>query len=60
VAPIRDALSELQFAYVKIGGQPAPAQAAGAASAAEPKPAAAQEQGPGPAQSSGRLWIPGR
>ncbi len=60
VAPIRDALSELQFAYVKIGGQPAPAKAEGPAPAAEAEPATPDEQGRGPAQRSGRLWVPGQ
>jgi hypothetical protein len=47
LAPIKDALSRLQMAYVQqTGGQP-PAQ--------EP-PA----EGSGPAQSSGRLWVPGQ
>jgi hypothetical protein len=67
VGPIRDALSQLQLAYVKIGGgQAAPARdaeppaadqpAAGAAPAPEPpKPGE-----PGPAQRSGKLWVPGQ
>jgi hypothetical protein len=51
LAPVRDALSRLQMAYVQLtGGQPE------APPAAEEKPA----EGPGPAQSSGRLWIPGQ
>jgi len=37
------------------GAPPPPAARPDAPSAAEPKP-----QGPGPAQSSGRLWVPGR
>ena len=51
LAPVRDALSRLQLAYVqKSGGeQPAPE------SAQEP-----ESKGPGPAQSSGRLWVPGQ
>jgi hypothetical protein len=51
LAPVRDALSRLQMAYVqKSGGE-------------QPTPEAPQEpdeQGPGPAQSSGRLWVPGQ
>jgi hypothetical protein len=51
LAPVRDALSRLQMAYVQMsGGQPQPA-------AAEEPPA---EGGPGPAQQSGRLWVPGQ
>jgi hypothetical protein len=72
--PIQDALSQLQMAFVQIGGgadQPpapgAPAPATTPASAA-PAPAAppAPEPGPvipgqpGPAQKSGKLWIPGQ
>jgi hypothetical protein len=50
LAPVKDALSRLQMAYVQLSG--------GAPPAAEP----AQEdpEGPGPAQSSGRLWVPGQ
>jgi hypothetical protein len=72
--PIRDALSQLQLAFVRIGGpgdgtsEPAPGPDA-AAPSAEPgaAPAAAPEgeqpadgEGPGPAQRSGRLWVPGQ
>jgi len=53
LAPVRDALSRLQMAYVQMsGGQ---AQQPGAAQ--EPPP---DEGGPGPAQQSGRLWVPGQ
>ncbi len=64
VAPLRDALSQLQMAYAREA-QGAAAQAP----AAEDAPAApgpqtpagpAGEEGPGPAESSGRLWVPGR
>jgi hypothetical protein len=48
LAPVKEALSRLQMAYVQLsGGTPPPA--------AEP-----EAEGPGPAQSSGRLWIPGQ
>ena len=52
LAPVKDALSRLQMAYVQMSGGEAP-------------PAAEQEQpkaegGPGPAQQSGRLWVPGQ
>jgi hypothetical protein len=51
LAPVKDALSRLQMAYVQLsGGKPAPA--------AEEKPPEAGESGP--AQSSGRLWVPGQ
>jgi hypothetical protein len=67
VAPIRDALSQLQLAFVKIGGQVAPEEGrAGRAGSDSPAPApeSAPEPespaGPGPAQRSGKLWIPGQ
>jgi hypothetical protein len=74
--PIRDALSQLQIAFVRIGGQ-APGEGtepgAAAPSGEGPAPEAAQggraQSGeapgakpgePGPAQRSGRLWVPGQ
>jgi hypothetical protein len=74
-APIRDALSQLQMAFVRLGGagQPdgAPDQDRPSAPAGpEPDPPAAPTPAPeaeapkpgepGPAQRSGRLWIPGQ
>jgi len=50
LAPVREALSRLQMAYVQKTGGEAPA--------AGEQPAA--EEGPGPAQSSGKLWVPGQ
>jgi hypothetical protein len=68
VGPIRDALSQLQLAYVKIGGgqaapgpdeePPATEQPGAGAGVAEPE--AAKPGEPGPAQRSGKLWIPGQ
>jgi hypothetical protein len=69
VAAIRDAVSQLQMAYVRISGEAAPPSAEGApeSGAAEPSggaPAAEepspQPGEPGPAQRSGRLWVPGQ
>jgi hypothetical protein len=76
VGPIRDALSQLQLAYVRIGGQAAPEEpqpatahggegGSGPATQAPPSrpapEAGAPKPGePGPAQRSGRLWIPGQ
>ena len=71
VAAIRDAVSQLQMAYVRIGGGPASsadapetgaAGSGGVPGAGEPP---AQEPPPkpgeaGPAQRSGRLWVPGQ
>ena len=64
---IRDAISRLQMEYARLAG----AGAGGAPSGgegAEPAPEAAPQgapppsnpDDPGPAQSSGRLWVPGR
>jgi len=44
---LRDALSQLQMAYVQLGG--------GGEGAPQPEPAP-----DAPAQSSGRLWVPGQ
>jgi hypothetical protein len=52
LAPVKDALSRLQMAFVQLsGGQPQPP------TGEEP---ASQQEGPGPAQRSGRLWVPGQ
>ena len=66
VAAIRDAVSQLQLAYVRIGGQaPAPSgPESGVAESGQEAPAAQEPPPkpgePGPAQRSGRLWIPGQ
>jgi hypothetical protein len=76
LGPLRDALSRLQMAYAaEVGkgeaGEGAQAPAAGqqptSGTGATPPaqgPAAPAEdhaqKGPGPAESSGRLWVPGR
>jgi hypothetical protein len=65
---IRDALSQLQMAYVRLGGQaggpvPTAAQDApdGPPSPPEAEQPTAETSGePGPAQRSGRLWVPGQ
>jgi hypothetical protein len=72
LGPLRDALSRLQVAYAAElgrakpggpGGQAEPAPGAEPA-VSEPGSAPAEESpgqsGPGPAESSGRLWVPGR
>ena len=70
-APIRDALSQLQMAFVRLGGSgepgarpgPTGGEPAGAEPQAPPQPPApeAPKPGePGPAQRSGRLWVPGQ
>ena len=71
VAAIRDALSQLQLAFVRIGGQEAATRPAESTATAEGTPApqarppadappAAKRDEPGPAQRSGRLWVPGQ
>jgi hypothetical protein len=57
LAPVKDALSRLQMAFVQLSGA-APA-APTAAPEAEP-PAEPEGGGAGPAQRSGRLWVPGQ
>jgi hypothetical protein len=67
LAPVRQALSQLQMAYVqKSGARPEPAApetpsaeqpASGEPPTSGEKPSADE---PGPAQKSGRLWVPGR
>ena len=69
---IRDAVSRLQMEYARLAGaggaappegQPAPEAGEAAPegeAATEGAQQAPQPEGPGPAQSSGRLWVPGR
>jgi hypothetical protein len=52
LAPVKDALSRLQMAYVQLSGQ----QEQGGEAPSEP----ADQEGKGPAQQSGRLWVPGQ
>jgi hypothetical protein len=56
---IRDAVSRLQMEYARLAGAGAPE-----AGAEQPPPEGEQQpskpEGPGPAESSGRLWVPGR
>lgn len=55
--PIRDALSQLQMAYVQaVQADDADAPAAPEAPREQPS----EPEGPGPAQQSGRLWVPGQ
>jgi hypothetical protein len=63
VSQIRDAISRLQMEYARLASAGAP-QAEGEQPAPEPAADKPQEppkpEGPGPAESSGRLWVPGR
>jgi hypothetical protein len=56
LGPLRDALSRLQMAYAQEVGAGTPA------APQEQGPTASEQHssGPGPAESSGRLWVPGR
>ena len=66
---IRDAVSRLQMEYARLAGA-GTTQEPGAGTAqepAQPEPPASdsgqeppKREGPGPAESSGRLWVPGR
>jgi hypothetical protein len=72
VAPLREAVSQLQMAFVQAqAGAPGdPAAAADAGTEQAPAEAPTEPQtpgdesqdpdGPGPAQRSGRLWVPGQ
>ena len=53
VAALRDAVSQLQIAFVQ-------AQGAGSAGPQEPDSEPPQPGEAGPAQKSGRLWVPGQ
>ena len=66
VTPIRDAVSQLQLAFVRVGGQAPGAESGEPADPAAPPPPQSPTQenppaeGPGPAQRTGRLWVPGQ
>jgi hypothetical protein len=73
VAPLRDALAQLQMAYAQHAqgagepgdaGDQTPSAGTKAGPGAEPaRPGGAprrDQPGAGPAESSGRLWVPGR
>ena len=58
---IRDAVSRLQMEYARLASEaPPPAAAEQPAPEAEQEPPPPKPGEPGPAQSSGRLWVPGR
>jgi len=76
ISPIREALSQLQLAFVKIGGAPDPVAGEpssegppgggpsgpgpGTAEPGEEAPPPTKPGEPGPAQRSGRLWVRGQ
>lgn len=60
---IRDALSRLQMEYARLAGSGEAAEAGDGPTAPTgegEQPPHSQPEGPGPAQSTGRLWVPGR
>lgn len=59
VGQLRDALSQLQLAYVRIGGSQAPEDSEAAEPGGETPPPPKPGE-PGPAQRSGKLWVPGQ
>ena len=72
IAPLRNALAQLQMAYAREaqaasaagpgaqGDQPAEQKSAPAAGGKPDGPAKESKPGAGPAEASGRLWVPGR
>ncbi len=67
IGPLRDALSRLQMAYAREAGagagedqQQPPAGSQPGAGQSPAAPGQDDEPRPGPAESSGRLWVPGR
>lgn len=69
LAPLRDALSQLQMVYARehaggaAGEKPAaapPPQGPAGSGQPDAEPGGEDKAGPGPAQASGRLWIPGQ
>ena len=73
VAPLRDAIAQLQMAYAReVRAKPSekppektgeePPEKPSEKTGEEPSETSATEaaKGPGPAESSGRLWVPGR
>lgn len=69
LAPLRDALSQLQIAYAREAQAAAAAPAQAPAGSGQSAPAEGETQRPkepqdapqpGPAEASGRLWVPGR
>jgi hypothetical protein len=59
--PIRDALAQLQLAYVRaVEADDADASERPPAPEQQPGEQPGEAEGPGPAQRSGRLWVPGQ
>jgi hypothetical protein len=74
LGPLRDALAQLQLAYAREAqgaagerpdaeppeGEQAASGQPGTATPPGSEPGAEEQRRPGPAESSGRLWVPGR
>jgi hypothetical protein len=58
--PIREALSQLQLAFVQSSTQGSVAEGPATPAAPEAQETPPKPGEPGPAQSSGRLWVPGQ
>jgi hypothetical protein len=58
--PIREALSQLQLAFVQSSTQGSVPEGPATPAAPEAQDAPPKPGEPGPAQSSGRLWVPGQ
>jgi hypothetical protein len=58
--PIREALSQLQLAFVQSSTQGSVAEGPATPAVPEAQDAPPKPGEPGPAQSSGRLWVPGQ
>ncbi len=59
LAPVKDALAQLQIAYARASGEGGAQEPPAGAPAEQPGEGEDDQGGPGPAQSSGRLWVPG-
>jgi hypothetical protein len=59
-AQLREALSQLQMAYVQLGGQGGGAESPEGGQGGGQAPPASGQGAPGGAQRSGRLWVPGQ
>jgi hypothetical protein len=59
-AQLREALSQLQMAYVQLGGQGGGSESPEGGQGGGQAPPASGQGAPGGTQRSGRLWVPGQ
>ncbi|MEA2306726.1 MAG: hypothetical protein QOH43_4006 [Solirubrobacteraceae bacterium] len=59
-AQLREALSQLQMAYVQLGGQGGGSESPEGGQGGGQAPPASGQGAPGGAQRTGRLWVPGQ